>query len=249
MNPLSPQFVDSCPVERGFRMRGEAMTRIEVFVDAAFAFAVTMLMISFDHIPGNFQEMVEAIKTIPAFILAATQLIWIWYEHSKWSKLYGLEDVPTVVLSAALLIVILVYIYPLRIMLSGMMGWMSNGYFPYAFTMRSYDDMTGMFVFMGIGFTALSLVFYLMYRYARKLASSLLLSNFELHETRTVELIWLGIASTGLLAVVLALILPDGYIQFSGFAFMLIAAWIPWIRVRKGREMERAGIRPHESRS
>lgn len=248
MTPLSPQFVDACPVEHGFRMRGEAMTRIEVFVDAAFAFAVTMLMISFDHIPGNFEEMVEAIKTIPAFILAATQLIWIWYEHSKWSKLYGLEDVPTVVLSAALLIVILVYIYPLRIMLAGMMGWMSDGYFPYAFTMRSYDDMSGMFIFMGIGFTALSLVFYLMYRYARRLGGSLLLSEFELHETRTVELIWLGISATGVLAVALALTLPDGFIQFSGFAFFLIGVWIPLVRVKMSRQMERRGIMPHESR-
>lgn len=223
------------------------MTRIEVFVDAAFAFAVTMLVISFDYIPANFQEMVEAIKTIPAFVLAASQLIWIWYEHSKWSKLYGLEDIPTVVLSGALLIVILVYIYPLRIMLAGMMGWLSDGFFPYTFTMRSHDEMSGMFVFMGIGFTALCLIFYAMYRYARRQATGLLLSDFEVHETRAVELVWLGIASTGVLAVILALTLPDGYIQFSGFAFMLIGGWTPWVRVRMARKMERAGIKPHVS--
>lgn len=229
-------------------MRGAEMTRIEVFVDAAFAFAVTMLVISFDHIPTDYPEMIEAIKTIPAFILAAAQLIWIWHEHAKWSKLYGLEDVPTVVLSAALLIVILVYIYPLRVMLAGMMGWLSNGFFPYTFTMRSYGEMTGMFVFMGIGFMALSLIFYGMYRYARTRGDPLLLSDFERHETRTVELIWLGIAATGMLAVLLALVLPDGYIQFSGFAFMLIGAWIPLVRSRMAREMERRDIRPHEAR-
>jgi hypothetical protein len=39
MTPLKQEFVDSCPVEGGFRMRGLEMTRIEVFVDAAFAFA------------------------------------------------------------------------------------------------------------------------------------------------------------------------------------------------------------------
>lgn len=223
------------------------MTRIEVFVDAAFAFAVTMLVISFDHIPANFQEMVEAIKTIPAFILAASQLIWIWYEHSKWSQRYGLEDVPTVILSGALLAVILVYIYPLRVMLAGLMGWVSNGYFPYAFTMRSYEELSGMFMFMGIGFTTLSIIFYLMYRYARSKAEGLLLSAFELHETRTVELIWLGIASTGLLAVFFAQVLPDPYIQFSGFSFFLIGVWIPWVRIGMARRMHRAGIAPHRS--
>jgi hypothetical protein len=53
------------------------MTRIEVFVDAAFAFSITMLMISFDSIPASFAEMVLAIKGIPAFLLSVAQLIWI----------------------------------------------------------------------------------------------------------------------------------------------------------------------------
>ena len=68
MNPLSQEFLDQCPVQKGFRQRGMEMTRIEVFVDAAFAFAVTMLVISFDQIPQSFNEMVEAVKGIPAFI-------------------------------------------------------------------------------------------------------------------------------------------------------------------------------------
>ena len=32
------------PVEHGFRMRGLQMTRVETFTDAAFAFAVTLLV-------------------------------------------------------------------------------------------------------------------------------------------------------------------------------------------------------------
>jgi hypothetical protein len=44
MQTLSDDFIKQCPDEKGFRMRGEAMTRIEVFVDAAFAFAVTMIV-------------------------------------------------------------------------------------------------------------------------------------------------------------------------------------------------------------
>jgi len=38
MAPISQEFLDSCPVEGGFRMRGLEMTRIEVFMGAAFAF-------------------------------------------------------------------------------------------------------------------------------------------------------------------------------------------------------------------
>ena len=35
MTPLTQEFVDGCPKEGVFRMRGLEMTRIEVFVDAA----------------------------------------------------------------------------------------------------------------------------------------------------------------------------------------------------------------------
>ena len=95
------------------------MTRVEVFVDAAFAFAVTMLVISFDAIPGNWDEMLLAVKTIPAFAVAVAQLVWIWHEHSVWSKRFGLDDGITVLLSTVLLILVLIYIYPLRIMAAG----------------------------------------------------------------------------------------------------------------------------------
>ena len=37
MTPLAQEFVDSCPVENDFPMRGLEMTRDEVFADAAFA--------------------------------------------------------------------------------------------------------------------------------------------------------------------------------------------------------------------
>ena len=102
---LSQEFLNNCPVESGFRLRGSNMTRIEVFIDAAFAFAVTMLVISFDRIPQTFDEVVVAIKEIPAFTIAVVQLVWIWNAHSNWSARYGLRDAKTVTLSTALLIV------------------------------------------------------------------------------------------------------------------------------------------------
>ena len=92
MYALDQEFVDACPVENGFRLRGLDMTRTEVFVDAAFAFALTLLVISFDAIPRDWDEVVLAIKNIPAFAASVAMLAWIWYEHSVWSKRYGLDD-------------------------------------------------------------------------------------------------------------------------------------------------------------
>ena len=39
------------PVHHGFRLRGEAVTRLETFVDAAFAFAVTLLVMAVIYRP------------------------------------------------------------------------------------------------------------------------------------------------------------------------------------------------------
>ena len=38
------------------------MTRLEAFVDAAFAFAVTLLVISLDAIPNSIPALLEAMK-------------------------------------------------------------------------------------------------------------------------------------------------------------------------------------------
>ena len=229
MQKLTQEFIDNCPSERGFRMRGLEMTRLEVFIDAAFAFAVTMLVISFDEIPRTYDEIILAIKGIPAFVVAVAQLVWIWHTHNLWSRRFGLDTTFTVFISTCLLIVVLVYIYPMRIMAGGMFSWMTNEYFPSNFSLKSLDQLRDMFVFLGAGFIALSLVFVQMYRYAIHLKDDLLLNDFELFESRTFAVMWLGSAVIGGFCVVLALILPEQLVPFSGFVFVLLGGWFPLV--------------------
>ncbi len=229
MTPLTPEYVDHCPNEKGFRMRGLEMTRLEVFIDAAFAFAVTMLVISFDSIPRNFDEMILAIKSIPAFIVAVTQLIWIWHTHSVWSRRFGLDTTYTVFISSSLLIVVLIYVYPMRILAAGMFAWFSGGYLPSNFTFTSIEQLSGMFIFLGIGFIALCLVFVQMYRYAMRMKKHLLLNEIELFEAQNLVIMWSGAAVIGLICVLLALTLPSHLVPYSGFSFSLLAFWFPLV--------------------
>jgi len=233
MTPLKQEFINNCPLEGGFRMRGLEMTRIEVFVDAAFAFAVTMLVISFDAIPSTHAEMILAIKTIPAFILAVVQLVWVWYTHNKWSRRYGLDTALTTVLSAALLIVVLVYIYPMRIMAQGFFAWVTNSYLIVNFNLKSLHELADMFVFLGIGWFVLCMVFVLMYKYAGSLKKELLLNDYESHETDTLGYMWMGAAGVGIICIILALTLPLERIPFSGFAFSLLGVWFPFVRSQR----------------
>jgi len=51
------------------RTRRHQPTRLEGFVDASFAFAVTLLVISIGHVPGSVAEMLHALRGLPAFAL------------------------------------------------------------------------------------------------------------------------------------------------------------------------------------
>ena len=90
MDQLSQSFLDSCRQDAGRTMRGVNMTRIETFVDAAFAFAFTMLVISIDEIPRSPQELFLLSRDIPAFIISASVIGSIWLAHSNWSRTFGL---------------------------------------------------------------------------------------------------------------------------------------------------------------
>ena len=74
MEKLSPQFLANCRSNNGRLLRGEQMTRIETFVDAAFAFAFTMLVISIDEIPRSPAELIELSRDIPSFAVSYTHL-------------------------------------------------------------------------------------------------------------------------------------------------------------------------------
>jgi hypothetical protein len=235
MHNITPEKIATLPEERGFRLRGLEMTRIEVFVDAAFAFAVTMLVISFDEIPRTFDEMVTALKGTPAFILGVAELVWLWYEHNIWSRRYGLEDKTTIVLSASLVMVVLVYIYPMRLMFQGLFGWMTGGYLPYGMDINTFDELRFMFVFLGIGFALLCLVFLLLYGHALRQRERLLLNEHETFFTRSTMLVWAGSTAICLLAAVVAMVLPATLVPWSGFTYMLLMVWSPAVHMVRAR--------------
>jgi hypothetical protein len=72
-----------------------------------------------------------------------------------------------------------------------------------------------------------------MYRYAASLKLELRLSEFELHETKTLEYLWLGAAGVGVICIVLALTLQQSLVPYSGFAFALLSVWFPLLRARR----------------
>lgn len=183
----------------GFRERGGEVTRIEAFVDAAFAFAMSMLVISVGTIPDSIPKLLEALKGTPAFAACFAQLALFWYAHMNWSRRYGLDDRGSVVLSLVLVFLVMVYIYPLKYMFVSLFGWITGGWLTMGVTLSTLDDLRTMFILYGVVFATMSVVLSLLYRQAWKQREALELSLDE--RVATVESIAGGWVSAGVAGV------------------------------------------------
>ena len=115
-----PPNLDQLPRLDGFRLRGIEMTRLETFIDAAFAFAISMLVIAAQQIPDNIQALLAAFKNVPTFVCSIAVLGIFWRGHWLWSRRYGLEDGRSILISWAMIVTILIFIYPLKAIFGAM---------------------------------------------------------------------------------------------------------------------------------
>lgn len=217
-------------------MRGQDMTRIETFVAAAFAFSVTMLVISLGSMPSTYAEFEHAIKQIPAFAASCAIIFWVWHTHASWCRRFGLEDGLTVVLSCLLIFIVLIYIYPLRLMMQGMFSMLSNGYFPFQISFDSTREVRVMFGFYAIGFMLLSLNFVCFFGHALRQSGRLQLSKAEKFKTKTDLYLWIATAAVCSFVLILVVAIPQRSLPFANFGYFLLGpvlGSIGWIRGKK----------------
>jgi uncharacterized membrane protein len=232
--------LDDLTVENQFRLRGLEVTRLDTFVDAAFAFVLTLLVISFDDIPSNIPEMLAAVKRIPGFAASFAILMLFWLQHRRWSRRYGLENPRTILYSLVLIFVMLVYVYPLRMVFEGMFSNLTGGYLSASFRIESLDDLRLIFVFYSTGFLALSLLISQLYRLAMRSSTLLGLNSNELRKTRIEIYVWMLFAGLGVLSILLALTLPDAWVTAAGYMYIasFLVTRLPAFLDRRRHEKE-----------
>ena len=134
-----PANLDALPRLRGFRLRGTEMTRLETFIDATFAFAISMLVIAAQQIPDNIQALLAAFKNVPTFICSIAVLGIYWRGHWLWSRRYGLEDGVSILISWTMIVTILIFIYPLKAIFGAMWNLLSNGQVGQPFSLHTTE--------------------------------------------------------------------------------------------------------------
>lgn len=229
------------------RQRGREVTRLEAFVDAAFAFAVTLLVISVDAIPRDTQALVVALKGVPAFAASFALLALLWWTHASWSRSYGLQDARSTWLSLLLVFLVLVYVYPLRLMFASFFGWISGGWLSGEFGIRDERELAILFGTYAVAWTTLGLVTLALYRHAWRRREALQLDREERVELRGRIAAQAMIPATGVLAmaiIALAQLLGrPGLSGLSGFAYALMAL-TGWAIARAQRRARAAEASP-----
>lgn len=228
------------PAGDGFTERGAEVTRLEAFVDAAFAFAVTLLVISIDAIPRTLDELLLALRGVPAFGVSFAMVAMFWSAHARWSRRYGLKDGGSTVLSLALVFLVLVYVYPLKMMFASFLSWISAGALSpeameVALSSRSpQQEVLLMFVVYGVIFATLSACLWGLYLLGWRRRRALALDAREQAVTAGELFSYLWFVAVGLLSVLaawllVALLPPDlprrssWMVGIPGMVYMLLS--------------------------
>lgn len=175
-------MVETAPsFDSRFRWRGGDVSRIEAFSDAAFAFAVALLVVSMD-VPRSFDQLVETLYAFPAFAITFVFLVGIWFHHYHFFRRYGLEDGPTIALNAALLLVVLFFVYPLKFLFL----FLTEAALGRGRTVEvASADMPAMMTIYGVGFAAVFALFIALYLHAWRRRDALGLDLGERYDTRS----------------------------------------------------------------
>jgi uncharacterized membrane protein len=228
----------------GFRHRGASVTRLEAFVDAAFAFALTLLVISIDAIPDSIDSLLLALRAVPSFAMGFVLIAMFWYLHARWSRRYGLDDLPSTLLSLLLVFLALVYVYPLKLLAGLLFAWMTNGWLPAPVMVSGVDDLRVVFVVYGIAFATLCLCIAELYAHALRRREVLRLDIDECAATTADVATWRFAVLVGALSAVIALLLPADaapwQIASAGFVYFLMN--LTWLVARIAQRRARARL-------
>ena len=233
-----PADLDGLPRLNGFRLRGMQMTRLETFIDAAFAFAITMLVIVAQQIPDDIASLLAAFRHVPTFVCSIFVIGIFWRGHWLWSRRYGLEDGPSILISWSMLVTILIFIYPLKAIFGAMWYFLSDGQVGRPFAVHTTETQARtIFAIYALGLIAISAEILLLYLRAWQLREPLRLNARERLVTRGELGGWCIPVGVGMVSLVLALSLPIDRVDWAGWVYFSMAILIPLYSMRRRRSI------------
>jgi uncharacterized membrane protein len=193
----------------------EAAKRLDAFVDAAFAFAVTLLVIAGAEGPSNLAALGAAMGRIPASLGAFALIAMFWLAYRDFGRMAPRRDSLSSLNGLAIVFVVLVYVFPLRMLVESGFVWISGGRLPGEVIIHTLGDLRLLFRIYGLGFVTLAGLFVTLYVHAARSPHRLGVSAEDAATAASTAQIWIIVASGGLLSALLT------------FAPIRFAPWAP----------------------
>jgi Endosomal/lysosomal potassium channel TMEM175 len=207
--------------------RGDKVTRLEAFVDASFAFAVTLLVIAGDQIPTSIAMLQHDLKQIPTYAASFLLIMQFWTNHADWSRRFGLEDRYSDRLSLVLVFVLLIFVYPLKMVFGSFFSMLSGGYLPSGFSIDSWSEVPVLFQTFALGFGAMALVMFLLFSRAAQLGPSLAFAQSEIDYAKFKCTLYGTVVIFCVISFILTLVIPATaesgiWVGTPGFIFFVL---------------------------
>jgi uncharacterized membrane protein len=170
--------------------------RLDNFTDAAFAFAVSLLVIGGSGAPADLHALTRALGDIPAFAFGFVVVVLFWFAHVRWRRLRGEGDWRSLFLTLLLVFLVLIYIQPLRAMAAATAIFFTGqgGGFR--------GNVASLFAVYGTGFVLMALTIAALFAEARRNGD---LDPAARAQAKGEVVIWLILAATGVVSILLSL--------------------------------------------
>ncbi|WP_420478362.1 TMEM175 family protein [Brevundimonas sp. FT23028] len=218
----------------GKSFRAPESQRLDAFVDAAFAFAVSLLIIGGAEPLRSFDDLAFALARIPAFAFGFGLIVLFWLAHRTWSSISPIRNGWTTALSLAVVFAVLVFVFPLRLLAETATHYISAGALPGGRLMSSLSDLRWTYVIYGIAFACLAGLNTALYaQAARALRDG---DPVARRKTRQWTTTWAIATGTGLLSALIAATPLLGFAPWlPGVAYNLIPAGVAVVTLRRRR--------------
>lgn len=231
----------SPPMAIEVRAERSESARLDAFVDGAFAFAITLLVISGASLPKNFAALEYALRGVPAFAACFAQLAFFWHGHVRWRDSVRLTDRTGLVLSLVLVFFALIFVFPLHLVFASFFSSVTGGWLSPDFALGgvTIGALAALFVCFGLSFACMAGTLALLFRHGARHAR---LPAPERTAARVATATWGYCALVGLASTVIALVALAGaawLIAVAGFLYALLGCTgiiAGWTRKRLARE-------------
>ncbi|MEO8810149.1 MAG: TMEM175 family protein [Rhodanobacter sp.] len=211
------------------RQRDIESGRLDNFVDGAFAFAITLLVISGSSLPHTVAELIAALRGIPAFAVCFAQLALFWHGHVLWRETSRTSDRRSLLLSLLLVFLALIFVFPLHLVFASFFNSVSGGALSPDFVSSagvvSPSSLAALFACYGLSYASMGGTLSLLFVHSAR--SNAGAAGEEMIELRLHAFSWAFCASVGLLSTLIALSAPytaTGWpIAVAGFSYALLA--------------------------